>query len=412
MRSTLCTTTSTAFNICFPEFAKIICLMESHPTESSLQRSLYLKIAVFRFVNTAIIITILTPFTQTIAADPDDDYGPRGLIPQICAIFIAEIFTTNLIQVADPWEHFKRHILAPRANTQDAMNLMFQGSEVELAERYTNMTKIMFLAFWYCSIFPASLFLCSAALFVNYYTDRFAMMRTWKKAAHISTEISECSRNYFFSTSCLFLAVMSSFYWSAFPFDNLCPKNDPIPSELLGYYPELDLTLANNDTAYEFCQQDYILGDDGPRFPFIYRNEPGGGEWMSDEQRLLSYIFGWTSVIILIWTGIKFFGFLATGFQHQFDREFQELGQEQGEAFHDVRNINGYIPQVRSKIFSYPMIACNCDKIGEHLYDWYVSFRCPPSLPSSLRKHKKLITLSFPFLRIGRIMIKIMSFTI
>ena len=38
--------------------------------------------------------------------------------------------------------HVSRHILAPRAATQDAMNLKMQGQVVELAERYTNMTKL------------------------------------------------------------------------------------------------------------------------------------------------------------------------------------------------------------------------------------------------------------------------------
>lgn len=38
--------------------------------------------------------------------------------------------------------HFERHFLAPRAATQDDMNLKMQGSIIELAERYTNMTKM------------------------------------------------------------------------------------------------------------------------------------------------------------------------------------------------------------------------------------------------------------------------------
>jgi hypothetical protein len=121
-----------AFNLCFPEFAKLIVMLESHPTESQVQTSLYFKIAIFRWVNTAIVITVITPFTHTLAADD-------GLIPQIYAIFFAEIITTNLIQLTDPWGHFVRHMMAPRASTQDSMNLLFQGLEVELAERCVNI---------------------------------------------------------------------------------------------------------------------------------------------------------------------------------------------------------------------------------------------------------------------------------
>ena len=161
------------FNAVFPMFAKILTDMEAHSSEGSKQRSLYLKIAVFRWVNTAVVITIITPFTATL------DSG--GLIKQIYALFFAEIFTTNALQLLDPVGHLQRHFLAPRAATQDAMNIQMQGAKFELAERYTNMTKIFFLALWYSAIYPGSLFLCSFALTINYFTDRFSLMRTWKK---------------------------------------------------------------------------------------------------------------------------------------------------------------------------------------------------------------------------------------
>jgi hypothetical protein len=49
-----------AANGIFPTFAKILLLGESHASEGGCQTSLYFKIALFRWVNTAIIITIIT----------------------------------------------------------------------------------------------------------------------------------------------------------------------------------------------------------------------------------------------------------------------------------------------------------------------------------------------------------------
>lgn len=157
------------------------------------------------------------PFTRTIDVD-------EGLIPAIWAIFFAEIVTTNAIQLLDPVGHVQRHFLAPRAASQDAMNLNMQGQVIELAERYTNMTKILFLALWYCSIYPCTLFLCSFALLVNFFTDRFSLMRTWKRAPALGTSISKFSRKYFFSTAIIAMAIVSSYYWSGFPFDNVCSE--------------------------------------------------------------------------------------------------------------------------------------------------------------------------------------------
>ena len=141
--------------------------------------------------------TIITPFTATLFPEAG------GLITQIYALFFTEIFTMNVIQLSDPYGHLMRHFLAPRSKTQDEMNLQMKGLEVELAERYTNMTKIFFLALWYSSVYPFGFFMASFALFINYFTDRHSLMRTWKRAPPLGPGISEFSRRYFVTMSFL-----------------------------------------------------------------------------------------------------------------------------------------------------------------------------------------------------------------
>ena len=123
----------------------------------------------------------------------------------------------NVIQLSDPYGHFVRHFLAPRAKTQDEMNLQMKGLEVELAERYTNMTKIVFLAFWYSSIYPMGFFMASVALLINYFTDRHSLMRTWKRSPPLGPGISEFSRRYFISAQFLAMALLSSYFWASYP---------------------------------------------------------------------------------------------------------------------------------------------------------------------------------------------------
>jgi hypothetical protein len=146
-----------AFNGIFPLFAKFLNSFESHASEGGKQRSLFFKIGLFRWVNTAVVFTIITPFTETIQAE-------EGLIAKVYALFFSEIVISSALQLFDIPGHLQRHFLAPRATTQDAMNLAFSGTEMELAERYTNMTKMLFLAFWYCAIYPQGMFMCSFAL--------------------------------------------------------------------------------------------------------------------------------------------------------------------------------------------------------------------------------------------------------
>ena len=148
-------------NAIFPTFAKLLVAGESHATAGSTQASLYFKIALFRWVNTAVVLTILTVSTATTILFSFNDFynilthylvslwqpftsylthGPKELIGNIYILFYAEIITTNVIQLADPVGHLQRHLLAPRAKTQEAMYLLMQGQQYELAERYTVST--------------------------------------------------------------------------------------------------------------------------------------------------------------------------------------------------------------------------------------------------------------------------------
>jgi len=50
------------------------------------------------------------------------------------------------------------------------------------------------------------------------------IQRTWKRAPMLGNTISRFSRKYFFSTALVAMAIISSYYWSGFPYDNLVSK--------------------------------------------------------------------------------------------------------------------------------------------------------------------------------------------
>jgi hypothetical protein len=54
------------FNSAVPMIVKLFMMFESHHDEGSLQQSLYLKITLFRWSNTALLTKIITPFTSTV----------------------------------------------------------------------------------------------------------------------------------------------------------------------------------------------------------------------------------------------------------------------------------------------------------------------------------------------------------
>eukprot|EP00977_Amphora_coffeiformis_P013123 scaffold3376_cov151-Amphora_coffeaeformis.AAC.3 len=102
------------------------------------------------------------------------------------------------------------------------------------------------------------------------------------------------------------MALMSSYYWAGFPFDNLCP---------------LDTTV----------------------------NETWIGNWTDVGKKT-------TDVV--------------TGFMHLFHGTYEARGDDMNIPFSEVASISAYVPQVESPVYSYPLLACNIDGIDPDLLDW------------------------------------------
>lgn len=386
-------------NVMFPFSAKALTRFESHPTHGSLQTSLYFKIALFRWVTTAIVITIITPFEDTIRN------GPRGLITQIQAQFVAEITTVAAIQISDPLGHFRRHFLAPRSKTQDQMNINMQGTQVELAERYTSVSKILFLTFWYCAIYPATFFICAFALQVIFVMDKFSLTRTWKRSPRLGSRISKFNRSYFLPLSIVAMAVFSSYFWSGFPYDNLCEDDDSQVSDALvgdrtfevrekgtqftlfgqslgggdnttkdKILAVVNTTIQANQTAFKYCDQDFLprAGGTFGAYPFVPIYQPVGGEWMTPDQETVTTYFGWISFFFALgWMILVGFRGLRNVVFGYFAAVYRPIGDDQKINFSAVEAINTYIPEVKSNMVAYPLLAASVDNIDKEMMEWH-----------------------------------------
>lgn len=297
-------------NMLFPAIAKILTNMEAHPSETGKQSSLFVKIAIFRWVVTAIVITIITPFTSTLTN------GPAHLIESIYVIFFADLVTANVFQLLDPVGNFKRHFLAPRASSQERMNLLMGGTEYTVAERYTNTTKTLFLTFYYCAIYPSAFFICAFTLIVNFYVDKFSLMRTWKPAPALGPYIAKFSRVYFMSSAIAAMALISSYLYSGFPFDNLCGQDVSHSA----YYGTWKITngegvdgtaiIEPGVRSFHFCNQ-FLGPGSNFAFPALPIAQKEGSVWMTNEQQDLINIYGWLSVGVI---GLVGLGFLFEAF--------------------------------------------------------------------------------------------------
>jgi hypothetical protein len=192
--------------------------MESHPHEGSRQVSLYFKVTAFLWVTATLLTSKITPFVETLDTKAD------SLVPAMFAIFVTELFKSPVIQLTDITGNFYRHVLAPRATNQKQMSNYFRGTTYDLSERYTDLTSVLFLTFYYAVLFPAGYFLAALTLTVHYWVDKFCLLRVWQPAPAVGNEIARFSRTYFISIAVAIYAVMSSFSFASFPYDNSCSK--------------------------------------------------------------------------------------------------------------------------------------------------------------------------------------------
>jgi hypothetical protein len=183
------------------------------------------------------------------------------------------------------------------------------------------------------------------------------------------------------------MAVVSSYFWSAFPFDNLCVANSTVSSTYVGSWTITPLgttstvnntegdfmaEVSKDDTNFQYCLQDFLRYPMGQsHFPFIPSRQPAGLEWMTDQQETVTRIYGWTALAMCLLV-FKTFGVLSTivWFLCCIRQKYVPNGDVQGINFSDVPSISGYVPQFESPLFSYPLVACNIAEIDGSLLQW------------------------------------------
>lgn len=195
------------------------------------------------------------------------------------------------------------------------------------------MTNVLFLTFYYGFIFPAGFFFAAATLAIHYWVDKFCLLRVWAPAPMLGSEIADMSRVYFMSFAIAVYAVMSSFNYASFPYDNACGTwlsflrysyrttllsanenilpftlvdETTVSSEYVGTFEAttpsgnaVQVDVAKGDSNYFYCNQD-MMHYSPPAFPAIPSNQPVGGEWMTPSQDFCN-VFGWTALVIVVY---------------------------------------------------------------------------------------------------------------
>lgn len=233
--------------------------------------------------------------------------------------------------------------------TQEQMNLNFLGTPYNLGERYTvsygvnvkqlsvlpvcspcrqrkDLTKVLFVCFFYSALFPASFLFGFAILFVQYHVDKFCLLRIWGFSPSLGSSLAKYSRRYFFTGATVAFIISSSYAWAQFrkllcevpslrPWsqcltlsvvsnlamisanDNVCdptggditraeiPYSVYLLNETESSNGEIDPVnvLVEQEEPVYYCPQGFRQ-QSGFAFPMTPDDQPEGLRWMTDSQ--------------------------------------------------------------------------------------------------------------------------------
>jgi len=344
----------TFFNHIIPMFCRFANSYESFPKEGNSERSLYFRIAIARWVNTVLVYFVITPFVETI-------YGEESLVVLVSSLFLSEMIQNPLMVIFDPFNFYYKHIAGPRALSQAEMNSFFRGAKFSLAERYTSLTKILFLCFFYATILPASYLFCSITLCITYFLDKYLLFRRWGQAPASGPSVAKFSRDFFFSIALVIHMIMSAYWWSGFPFDNV--------SEYDGKYYTVNQDMLS-DRKFPAL----------PRFQTEMTQPKGIPEgwigWMSasTKQEFIVRLTGISSVVLLcVFVSLVLFKKIILMFISLFSSTYEPQGKNQECDYSELSSSENslYIPQVKGLgLGAFPVLACDISHIEPEYLNW------------------------------------------
>jgi len=320
-------------NSVMPTALKAINEQEEHLTQGSKQTSLLLKLVVLRWMTTGFIVLLVRDVATTL----DEEF-----IKKIWAILLADALTTPCLRLLDPGSRLGRYYFSKKAETQEKMNSYFLGTSWFLAERYTDMTKTIFVSLFFAAIFPQGLFVTAVAFFVSYWVDMYCLFRLWKQPPAMDGSLADAAR---VQISLVLLAhtFVTHHFFRGWPFDGYEPTGSYVGGVPL--YEKTDLQSKYN--VFDWSR----------------------GKWMSDEQARIVLIYAIVNIAAVSVFAVYYFGHsFKYGVHKLIWGSYVSVGDARQDEYSFVPGIQTYVPMVSHKSLGLPLIATELQKLDtEHI---------------------------------------------
>lgn len=199
-----------------PPLMKMLNQFEPHPTRTAQEASLLFKLVLARWTITGMVIYCTTKWAEWVSNDK---------VAAILGILIADAFITPTVRMLDLAGWFNKLILAPCAKTQEGMEKLFKGTGWFLAERFSDMTKTVFVCYFYSALIPSSYLIAAIALFYNFWVDKYCLLRVWQVKEPLDAKIVATTRAHL-AIIVVIHCITTLHYWAGWPFDGILCKDE------------------------------------------------------------------------------------------------------------------------------------------------------------------------------------------
>ena len=241
-------------------------------------------------------------------------------------------------------------------------------------------------------------FICSLALFITYFVDKYALLRVWRPAPMIGRKVAAFGREHFYVYAVLALIFCAAYLYAMFPFDNLCETDVEAGSLYAGTYnitkvdsddgPDIiEVTVSEDDPTYKYWYVlhfiKYVFKFQTWAFNFVtfliiicyyyisnqnvfhtwhfpltsdVQDKANGDKWMNSEQEEMVDFFGWSGFgLFLFILTLKLYSYVMS----YFEGNHVPFGEDQNIPLSQVRSKAAYVPQVRTDYYAYPLMTCS-----------------------------------------------------
>jgi len=281
-------------NALLPYLMTALTSTEPFYSKGAREAALMLKLVVVRFMTTAVISYMSTPFSDTLG---------RSTLDAVQAVLVCDALLTPTIALLDVSGFIDRMILARFAPTQEAMNAKHMGTEWSLGERYTSMSKTVFVALFYAAVYPPGMFIAALCFVYTYIVDKYCLLRVWRQAPQVDASVAKRSRAFILFAALAHVMVTANWY-ASWAFDGAMETTVDAPAPRLNAKPKPpQLAYIPVDKAPT------AVGGDG----WLRLLQPQAEDWMPQEQQQLVAVYGLAAAVLLAAFVVAVFGKTVVG---------------------------------------------------------------------------------------------------